>query len=125
MSTRRQRYVNPGDMVRVIGNYSEVMCHMRVAGKPIVVELLYKHHGTNIYFYAQVYKDLRPCGGPITTGEAGFFFDSEKNQYYTYEDYGPGDENPQKVIKEARDLIESAIKASGVEVTTITNLGLG
>ena len=123
---RTQRYVKPGQRIKTIGNYSEVMCHMRLAGVPVEIELLRKEYdgGRTVYFSGQVYRDGRPAGAPVTYSEAGFYYDSEKDAYYTYEEDGPGDENPDQLIQEAHNMIMDALRASGVSEVPITNLGL-
>jgi hypothetical protein len=77
------------------------------------------------YVVAQIYKDGRKFSSPILTGEAGFYQD-EKG-YYTYQDDGPGDADPDTILQELHDEIEAAFdaaRAHGAQVKTITNLGL-
>lgn len=121
---RKQRYVKPGERVRVIGNYSEIMTVFKLAGRPIEIELIqHQENSGNVYHSAQIWKDKQPFSGPVTTSEAGFYYDSEKGQHYCYEDDGPGDENPGAIIEETTNMLKQALDGPGV--VTITNLGLG
>lgn len=124
MATKQRMMV--GDMIRMVGNYSEVMMHMGLAGRPVIVELIPRNRFDGkgrMLCSAQVY-DLyhKPMGAPITTGEAGIYEDADG--YYGYEDYGAGDSDPRAVAAELTRQLEDAITSSGVEVKTITNLGL-
>jgi hypothetical protein len=126
LSTRTKTYMKPGQRVRYIGPYSEVMCHMKIAGHPYYVELIgVKMLNESIYHSARVYglEQFDPSyGSPVTLGEAGIHQD--EGGYYTYAEDGPGDDNPDALLAEARQLLHDAIVLSGVQVMTITNLGL-
>lgn len=70
-------YVKPGEIVRLELPFSEVCVHMRVAGT--VMSVRFEESGAQL---------LREDGGefsvPITTGEAGFYFDSVAGKHYCY-----------------------------------------
>ena len=75
-----QQYVTPGQRVRMELPFSEVCMHMQVAGKVMVVQLLDRE-----YPMAQLHRDDgTEFSAPITTGEAGFYWDSERRQHYCY-----------------------------------------
>jgi hypothetical protein len=122
-----KRTMVAGDRVRVIGAYSEVMCHFGLAGKPIEIELVRKEYdgGATVYYSAQVHKDGRPFSGTITTSEGGIY-GNERDGFYTYEAAPDeaGDENPRQVMADMTKMLDDAIKGSGVPVLTITDLGL-
>src|SRR3954451_21872559 len=67
--------IRPGEIARVLLPYSEVCCHMQVAGKRMLVELLASGEddprgGSNVSYAAQIYDDkLNKVGAPVTTGE--------------------------------------------------------
>lgn len=88
-------YPDIGERVPVIGCYSEVMCHFRLAGKPTWVSLERSQYMNGeavepMYLVGQVWqwqpdrKELGEFSFPITTGEAGFFNDGA--HWYTYVD---------------------------------------
>jgi hypothetical protein len=112
-------YVVPGQRVRIVGSYSEVCMHMGIAGKPCEIQLLQSQRG---YYSAQLWRDGKEFSSPVTTGEAGFYFDSSNNQYYTYEDLGPGNLDPKQVQADITAILDDAV--SGPGVTTIDSLGL-
>lgn len=62
--------VEPGDVLPITLPWSEVCMHMRVAGKPMLVEIT-----TGRWPAAQLLEDGRPYSFPITLGEAGIFTD--------------------------------------------------
>jgi hypothetical protein len=127
---RRQVYVEPGQRVPVIGCYSEMMCHFRLAGRPVEIAIVpdrnLRGEAVADSWMAQVYRDGTPFSGPILPGEAGFFYDRERSSFYTYaaEPGEAGDADPAAVLAGCRKLLHDAIAASGVEVVTITDLGL-
>lgn len=72
-------WLTPGQTVRMFIGYSEVACHMRVAGTVMDVRLT-----TGIHPMAQLYSDNgHPFSFPIGTGEAGIF-GSTRDGFYTY-----------------------------------------
>ena len=72
-----RRNIQPGERVLVTAPHSEVCMHMRVAGRPMLVEVVGPHA-------AQLYTpEGRPYSAPITHGEAGVFFDA--GAHYVYE----------------------------------------
>jgi hypothetical protein len=84
---RRQRYVKPGERINVIGNYSEASMHLRVAGKPIQIQLVASgQYAYGTHYMAQIWVDGKEFSFPVTTGEAGFYYDSTRDSYYTYEE---------------------------------------
>lgn len=113
-----KRYAKVGERIRTVGSYSEMMCHCGYAGRPVDIVLTQ----SGPYFGGRAYKVGE--GGYVsgTPGEVGFYQDAEG--YYCYPEDGPGDENPQAVIAEATAMLNDAIDASGVQVTTISNLGI-
>jgi hypothetical protein len=75
-----KHYLSPGERVTIRAAYSEVCMHMRVAGTLMQVELLQSPQG---YHSAQLYTmDGRMFSAPITTGEAGLYW--EEGRYYCY-----------------------------------------
>ncbi len=79
---RSQRYILPGERVRVIAPHSEVCMHFRLAGLPVEVELLARTFDGVTYHSAQLYVDDKPFSSSITTGEAGIF--DEGGRFYVY-----------------------------------------
>jgi hypothetical protein len=70
--------IRPGEIARITLPFSEVCCHMRVAGKEMYVELLCSGDGnpldTKQTYAAQLYgDDMQKFSAPITLGEAGIF----------------------------------------------------
>ena len=91
-----KRYVNVGDVVTMEIAHSEVCMHMQVAGSIMKVHLQ---------------GELRPCAqllrldgtefsAPITTGEAGFYY--EDGRYYCYPV-----EKPIRICAKCREAITS------------------
>lgn len=75
-------YVTPGQLVIKYMPYSEVMMHMRIAGKVMPLELT-KHN--MVQLIDPVYNET--FSSPVTPGEAGLYWDDKANQYYfTQED---------------------------------------
>lgn len=71
--------VVPGDRVRVRLPYSELCCHMRVAGRVMAVEIT-----DGAYPAAQLIgDDGSPFSAPITLGEAGIY-GSMRDGLYAY-----------------------------------------
>jgi hypothetical protein len=128
----RQTKVYPliGERVRVVGCYSEMMMHFRLAGRPVEISLEYQKawRGNESYPLTehapmcQVWKDGEPFSGLILPGEGGFYRDDIG--FYCYPNDGPGDADPEARAAELIKMIDDAIAASGVPVTVITNLGL-
>lgn len=123
-----KRDIKPGQRIKVIGSYSEVMCHFGLAGKPIEIELVRKEYdgGKTVYYSAQVHHNGKPFSGTITTGEGGIY-GSPQEGFYTYEAApdDAGDADPRQVMMDVNKMIDDAIMQSGVQVTVITDLGLG
>ncbi len=71
-----QVYLTIGDTIRVRLPYSEVCVHMRVAGKPMTVQIV----GTEYPVAQLIGDDGAPFSGPILLGEAGIYTDGER--YY-------------------------------------------
>lgn len=72
-----------GEKVKVIGCWSEVMMHMRLADKPIEVALV--PDGPE-HFAVQVYVSGERFSFPILPSEAGFYYDSTTHCWYCYPD---------------------------------------
>ena len=73
-----QVYVNVGDVIRLRLPYSEVCIHMRVAGKPMNVQLLQE----GSYPVAQLLNgDGSRFSSPILPGEAGIYTDGAGRHY--------------------------------------------
>ena len=109
MSARVKRYMKPGYRVRTIGVYSEVLCHLQLAGRPIEVELrenLYRGGRTHS---AQCYMEGRPVSFPVLVGEAGIMED--EGGFYCYADGGPGDEDPKAEERRMYELIRNALNS--------------
>ncbi len=71
--------VEPGKKYRVLMPYSEVCMFMQIADKPMLIEMINEK-----YPVIQLYKeDGSIYSFPITTGEAGVYYNSEDG-YYTY-----------------------------------------
>lgn len=112
--------IQPGQKVRTVGVYSEIMMHFRLAGRPVEVELLRREYPSGVYYMAQIYHDGEKFSGPITTSEAGII---ENGDEFTIDaNDGPGDEDPAAVQREFNQMIREAMSGPGVCV--ITNLGL-
>lgn len=85
-------YPDVGERIPVIGSYSEVMMHFRLAGQPIEVSLEYDRYMNGRIavprrFVAQVWLDGQIYSAPILPCEAGFYCeDYDKGIYYTYAD---------------------------------------
>lgn len=76
----QKQFVQAGDKVLLEIPFSEVCMSMRVAGKPMYVEL---QATTWNSVCAQLYSlDGKPYSFPITSGEAGIYQDSDG--YYCY-----------------------------------------
>ncbi len=133
MNTSDRVYPEVGEKVRVIGCYSECLMAFDLAGRPIEISLEYQvsyqdnkpYSRTDWPLVGQCWKDGQKFSGPVLPSECGFYFDSEKEEFYCYPDDGPGDPDPKQVRRDLTKLIEDAIAASGVPVTVITNLGFG
>ena len=113
-------YLQPGDKVRIVAPYSEVCMSMKVAGRPIVVELIERKGGSGYRYVAQLWRDYREFSSPILTGEAGLYQDDKG--IYAYPDNGPGDESPAQVAADLTAMLEDAVSGPGVKV--VTSLGL-
>lgn len=74
-------YVAIGDLVTIEVAHSEVAMHMQVAGTIMQARLL---PAGDRWPCAQLYLDGREFSAPITPGEAGFYYDSERKQFYCY-----------------------------------------
>ncbi len=78
MGNGNRMYLQAGDVVRVRLLYSEVCVHMRVAGKPMNVQLL--QEGSSAM--AQLLKDDGSrFSFPIHLGEAGIYTDGAGRHY--------------------------------------------
>ncbi len=116
--------VVPGQRIRVIAPYSEVCCHMKIAGKPMYVELIKREYADWTGYTAQFYKLTGEIfSSPVTTGEGGIHWDEESQTFYIYPDDGPGDAYPKEVQRELTERLKAAL--GGSEVKVITDLGLG
>lgn len=77
-----------GERVPVVGCYSEVMMHFKLAGQPIEIQLVqdrYIHNDSPApRVVGQVWKDGRPFSSTITAGEAGFYYDNPSKCWYCY-----------------------------------------
>jgi uncharacterized protein (DUF2267 family) len=113
-----RRIIRTGERVTTIGCYSEVLMHMGLAGRRIEVELLPSLRA------AQCYRDGRPAGGPVTTGEAGLHRDGDEFHVEEAGTDDAGDDDPHQVMADVVKLLDDAIRSSGANVLTITNLGL-
>lgn len=70
-----QVFLEVGDAIRVRMPYSEVCSHMRVAGKPMTVQVV-----GDDYPMAQLFgDDGRPFSSPILLGEAGIYSDGQRH----------------------------------------------
>jgi hypothetical protein len=79
---RRPIEPNNGERVRVECPFSEVCCHMNVAGTEMLAELVTEQGGT--YPMVQLYSlDGEMFSFPITTGEAGVYHASD-GSYFCY-----------------------------------------
>lgn len=87
------------ERVPVIGNYSEVMMHFGLAGKPVEVALVLSDNYASVMPepldqgrpMCQVYVDGKPFSAPILPGEGGFYYGGNgpligRSNYYTYAD---------------------------------------
>lgn len=84
-STDRQFYrvnVTPGERYTLECGYSEAACHLRRAGTTVQVEVL--PDSPNM---AQLYEEGTgaPISFPITTGEAGLYWDQGLQCHYYYD----------------------------------------
>lgn len=79
-----KHYVKLGEKVQITVAHSEVCMYMGVAGKVMTVELMDRKTAFAQYPVAQLYDNGRMYSAPITTGEAGFYWDSEVKAYYCY-----------------------------------------
>ena len=107
--SRIKRYMKPGDRVRTVGCYSEAMCHMGLAGRPVEVELRAKLYQGGRAYSAQCYMDGKPVSFPVLTGEAGIMED--EGGFYCYADDGPGDEDPKAEERRMYELIRNALNS--------------
>jgi len=76
----RKTYVTPGTKVYMEISFSECAMSMRVAGTVMEVELIQSQ--ACIGCYAQLYKGGKEYSAPITSGEAGFYYDNGGYYYY-------------------------------------------
>ena len=67
-----KRYVQPGERVAIEAPYSEVCCHMQIAGKPMLAMVLPSRYAAQLYT-----PDGREFSAPVTPGEAGFYSDAD------------------------------------------------
>lgn len=108
--SRTKHYMKSGERVPVIGPYSEVMCHMGLAGRPADIEFLECRFGDRTYHSAQVYRDSNMAGAPVTCGEAGIYFDEDGKPYcYRRDDNDQGDANPKEEERRMYQLIKDAL----------------
>lgn len=75
----RKVYVKVGETVEKEMPYSEVMMHMKLAGKRM------ECHLTDSGMMVQLTRQGRNYSFPVTPGEAGFYLDA--NGYYYVSDY--------------------------------------
>ena len=81
--TQHRVYLTPGDIVPVELPYSEVACHMRVAGRVFAVQLTATGHPA-----AQILTgDGQLYSFPVTTGEAGLYTDAHGTYVRTADVY--------------------------------------
>lgn len=73
-----KRYMTVGDRAVISISHSEVCMHMKVAGQILETELVRPNA-------VQIYKNGEIFSSPVTTGEAGYYWDDEKKQYYVYD----------------------------------------
>lgn len=118
-----KKYVQVGEMVRMIATYSGVNMHMNLAGRPITASVKEYKCNDRSYYSTQYYYESGNPWTTVTLGEGGFFREETENgpAFYCYPDDGPGDDNPVAVQERLIAQIESAL---GDNVVTITNLGL-
>lgn len=81
MKYTNQHYVEIGELVTIEIAFSEAAMHMQVAGTIMQARLVARG---NYWPAAQLYRDGQEYSFPITPGEAGFYFDSERKQFYCY-----------------------------------------
>lgn len=78
MSTNFDRLsIRPGEYAQVEIAFSEVACHMGIAGKTMLVQLL--PNGRMVQVYSA---DETPFSFPITYGEAGIYRDTAGFYHY-------------------------------------------
>lgn len=73
-------WLSPGQVVRMRIGYSEVACHLRVAGTVMDVQVT-----TGEYPMAQLFRDGKRFSAPVTTGEAGIY-GCRTDGFYVYPD---------------------------------------
>lgn len=77
---RTKLYPEPGQVVPIVGNWSEATHHLGLSDRPIFASLTPGPHPM-----AQLYDESRrPVSFPVTTGEGGFIWDDARRAYYTY-----------------------------------------
>lgn len=74
-----KRYMNVGDRAVITISHSEACMHMKIAGQILETELVRPNA-------VQIYKGGEVFSSPVTTGEAGYYWDSEKKQHYVYDE---------------------------------------
>lgn len=81
----RKRYLVAGDQVDLVMPHSEVMMHMRVAGKPMRAEMVPAGRASSgMMLMAQLWKDGHRFSFPVLPSEAGIYSDDQG--YYAYEE---------------------------------------
>jgi len=121
VSERKRVVVTPGERVKTVGPYSEIMLYLDLAGRPIEVELLRNDHPGGVYYAAQIYVNGAPRSAPVAYFEAGFRYDPGTREFSVDADDGPGDADPRRVANDTTRAITAAI---GDDVRVVDDLGL-
>lgn len=107
MANDTKTYIQPGEVLPVIGSYSEAMCHCGHAGLPVGVELVAATFDGRTYYSGAVHKNGQRYTG-FTTGEVGIMSDDGGHYVRVRAADDKGDANPKAVQAELTAMILAA-----------------